>query len=248
MGGTVGLLFDAKRCVGCQTCVMACREVNGQPPDPPRDELTRSAYLAIEDRAGRFVRRSCMHCLDPACVSVCPVGAMRRSSDGAVEYRAELCMGCRYCLLACPFDVPRYEWQSPVPYVRKCTLCPERRASGRGPACADSCPHDALAYGRRDDLLDEARARIAGGGYAPEVFGLEAAGGTSVLLVADTAFADLGLPSSLPSEPLPDLSARYLHQVPGIVSVTGLTLAGLYWIIRRRQRIAGEVRGRTGHD
>lgn len=236
----VGLLFDAKRCAGCRACVLACREANGQPKTPPYDRPGEKAFLGVAARGDRFVRVSCMHCLDPACVSVCPVAALHRTEDGAVRYRAERCLGCRYCLLACPFGAPAYRWSSAAPVVRKCELCPDRRAAGLPPACAAACPTGALRFGTRDDLIAEARRRLAGGGYVERIYGLEEAGGTSVLLLSDVPFDRLGLPAGVPDEALPPLTWAVLSGLPDVVSGTGVGLAGLWWVVRRRRLLGGE--------
>lgn len=267
--GARGLLYDARRCRGCQACVLACREANGHEKLSPTDRLDAEAFLAI--RPGqivvadplpaataaspaasestprpRFARKACMHCADAACVSVCPVGAFAHDRDGAVRYDAAKCMGCRYCLFACPFGVPTYEWNSRTPRVRKCELCPERRAAGLAPACATVCPAGAITWGTRDMLLAEARSRVAGGGYVPEIFGLEEAGGTGVLIVSDVPFAKLGLPSGLPKASIPNLTWNYLSKVPTLAGSTAVGLAGLYWIIRRRNELRSGGAAKTG--
>lgn len=267
-----GLLFDARRCRGCQACVLACREANHHEKLSPTDRLHESAFLAI--RPGqvvaadpppaanaaaaasatasgstprpRFSRKACMHCADAACVSVCPVGAFSHDKDGAVRYDAAKCMGCRYCLFACPFGVPTYEWNSLAPRVRKCELCPERRAAGLDPACATVCPAGAITWGTRDTLVAEARSRITTGGYVPEIFGLEEAGGTGVLIVSDVPFAKLGLPSGLPKASIPNLTWNYLSKVPTLAGSTAVGLAGLYWIIRRRNELRAGGSTQTG--
>jgi formate dehydrogenase iron-sulfur subunit len=238
---TVGFLFDAKRCTGCAGCVLACREANGQEAAGPTSRLGENSFLAIQRRGGRFVRRSCMHCVDPACVSVCPVGAFRKQPDGAVTYKSDLCMGCRYCLLSCPFDAPRYQWSRLAPLVSKCELCPARRSGGELPACAAACPTGALRFGARENLIADAESRIAGGGYVERVYGEKEAGGTSVLYLSDVPFVDLGLPMGLPESPLPIRTRDYLGKLPGLVGIVTAGLAALHWIIGRRMRVAAAL-------
>lgn len=241
-----GLLFDARRCRGCHACVLACREANGQPKTPPFDRPGEEAFLGIQSAGGRHIRRACMHCAEPACASVCPVAALYRAEDGSVRYRAERCIGCRYCLLACPFGAPTYRWSSASPIVQKCQFCPDRSAAGLGPACAAVCPTGALEAGDRDDLIATARGRIAGGGYVERIYGLREAGGTSVLFLSDVPFDRLGLPAGVPEEPLPELTWAVLARIPDVVSVMGIGMTGLWWIIRRRQLLAGLIAG-GGH-
>ncbi|MEK8023061.1 MAG: 4Fe-4S dicluster domain-containing protein [Candidatus Hydrogenedentota bacterium] len=237
-GDQVAFLFDAKLCIGCAGCVTACREANNGDSSASTAVLTDRALLAIRRQGGRFVRLSCMHCNDPACVSVCPVGAFRKQDDGAVTYRSDLCMGCRYCLLACPFSIPRYQWESRVPLVRKCELCSTRRAEGLPPACAFACPTGALKFGERNTMVQEARARMGGGGYVDGIYGMTEAGGTSLLTISDIPFANLGLRLDLPSSPLPTRTDAYLSHLPGLISTLTVMLAGLHWIVRRRDAVA----------
>ncbi len=110
----LGILTDVTRCVGCRACVYACKEIN----DLPRDDahmLNSGTWTVVEGRGGLNVRRQCMHCLDPACVSVCPVGALRKTPEGPVVYDEDACMGCRYCMVACPYRVPKYVWDTVLP-------------------------------------------------------------------------------------------------------------------------------------
>lgn len=237
----IGILVDVTRCTGCNQCVDACAEANRLPADLPApqdvgDGLSARRYAAIVYHDGRPVRKFCRHCLEPACVSVCPVGAMVKTADGPVVYNYDLCMGCRYCMMACPYGIPRYEWDSAAPRVQKCNLCADRLAEDKLPACVDICPEQALLFGERNALLKVAhhRIQVGGGKYQPVVYGEHEAGGTSVLYISDMPLDFLSL-SSMPSDrPLPDLSWNWLGKVPGVaLSTTGL-MTGLFWIIGRR--------------
>jgi formate dehydrogenase iron-sulfur subunit len=254
---TPGLLFDSTRCIGCGACSAACKEQNGLPL-PIENRTTAYTWTVVEKQAGANVRRLCMHCLTPTCVSVCPVGAMKKTAAGPVVYDAALCIGCRYCIVACPFGVPKYQWDRPVPTVGKCMMCAPRLAAGLPTACAAVCPTGATAFGEREALVRAARARIAAepARYVDHVFGLDEAGGTSVLLLAGVPFASLGLPRDLPREPLPMLTWRVLSKLPDAVSVAAVFLFGVHWITRRRSevlRLEGpdapvEPPGRAGRD
>lgn len=223
----LGLLFDATRCVGCRACSARCREANGLPADV--QVVDGAAYDAPLDLNAQtltiikrwsdgphegFVKAQCMHCADPACVSVCMLGALHKADRGVVAYDVDRCVGCRYCQVACPFNVPRFQWASVAPRIVKCELCRHRYAEGKGAACAEACPRDALAFGRRDELLAEAHRRLAGrpGTYHPGVYGEREGGGTAVLVLSPVPFAQLGLPD-LPFEPVPAASERIQHGI-----------------------------------
>ena len=177
-----GCLVDTTLCVGCRKCELACNQVNNLPePDIPFDDLQvldekrrpdAKAYTVINryftgrlDERNRltpsFVKVQCMHCQDPACVSACIVGALTKKDNGAVHYDVSKCIGCRYCMVACPFQIPTYEYSKPLtPEVRKCTFCFERISkTGGKPGCADICPVEAITFGKRSDLLKLARQK-----------------------------------------------------------------------------------------
>lgn len=232
---SAALLLDVTRCIGCGACSAACKEQNQLPPEV---EATTTAYTwtTVEARGEAFVRRMCMHCLEPTCVSVCPVAAMRKTPEGPVVYEASRCIGCRYCVMACPFGVPKYQWDRAVPVVGKCVLCFSRVRQGQPTACASVCPTGATMFGERDALVREARARIAAepDRYVDHIYGLEEAGGTSVLMLSSVPFADLGLPATLPGEPLPLLTWQALSKVPDVALIAATFLYGVHWITKRR--------------
>jgi formate dehydrogenase iron-sulfur subunit len=237
-----GILFDSTICVGCGACYQACKERNHLPQttnDIFRDELSALTYTALKRRNGRFVRQLCMNCVDPACVSVCPVGALEKSQLGPVFYHPERCIGCRYCMLACPFSIPKYEWDKLLPLIRKCDMCFDRVAAGLPTACAEACPTGATKFGEREQLIEEARARIRGGNpkYVDYIYGLEEAGGTSVLLISDAPMGTLGYRTNLGKEPLPQLTWHVLQKIPSFVVLLGVLLGGIWWITNRRAEV-----------
>jgi len=202
--------------------------------------ISAHKLTAVETHGERFSRRLCMHCAEPTCVSVCPVGALQKTSLGPVVYDAEKCMGCRYCLQACPFQVPTYEWNKRLPKMRKCDMCYERQSQGKQTACAEVCPTGATKNGDRDQLLAEARQRIAEkpGQYYGKIYGVKEVGGTSVLFLSAVPFDQIGLRTNVPQEALPDLTWRVLDLTPDIVSTGSILLGGIWWITNRRGEVA----------
>lgn len=234
-----GMLIDLTKCVGCGACMEACQEKNGQ-TGKESSELTASHYTVLQQYGDVNVRRLCMHCETPTCASVCPVGAFHKSESGAVLYDSEKCMGCRYCMQACPFQVPRYEWQSTSPCVRKCNMCADLVAAGKKTACAEACQVEATVFGERGALIKEARARIAGSpsSYIDRIYGMTEAGGTSVLFLSGVPFEKLGFLGNIPHESLPMLTWSVLSRVPKFAVTGSVMLAGVWWITKRREDVA----------
>ncbi len=232
------ILFDSTKCIGCEACVAACKEKNNLPVAID-SKPTAYTWTVVEQRNKAFIRRLCMHCEVPTCVSVCPVQAFRKEANGPVVYDASRCIGCRYCIMACPFDVPKYQWDRAVPIVQKCDMCADRIAAGQQPACASVCPTGATLFGDRDRLIGEARVRLAAApkSYVPKIYGLEEAGGTSVLMLSSLPFSGLGLRTDLPLAPLPMLTWKVLAKIPDVVVVGGAFLYGIWWITNRRNKV-----------
>ncbi len=249
----MAILTDVTRCIGCEECVAACKRANHLGEDTPygwqRDATDLSSErwtTLVRGPRGRYVRLHCRHCLEPACASACPVGALHRSEFGAVTYDPEICMGCRYCMVACPFLMTRYEWASPTPRVRKCILCFEAIREGRlaQPACTSSCPAKATIFGERDELLAEAWRRIhnSPGSYLPRVWGEHEVGGTSVLYISDVDLSTAGWPHDLRHASYPALTTRVLKTVPATFVSVSAAMLGLSWVIGRRMKLAhGQV-------
>jgi len=204
------------------------------------EKLSPKAYTVIEEHGDKYVRRMCMHCVTPSCASVCPVAALRKTEEGPVIYEASRCLGCRYCIQACPFNVPRYEWNNTVPAVAKCDMCVGRAAEGKVPACVEACPTGATIIGPRSELLAEAHRRIeeSPDDYHPHVYGEFEIGGTSVMFLSPVPFSDLGFREGLGNTPLPMHTLHALERVPGIVSMGGAVLLAIWWITNRREEVA----------
>jgi formate dehydrogenase iron-sulfur subunit len=238
-----GLLFDSTRCIGCGACSAACKEANGLPL-PIEDRTTAYTWTVVENVGGVNVRRLCFHCVQPTCVSVCPVAALQKTPEGPVVYDATRCIGCRYCIMACPFGVPKYQWDRLIPIVGKCILCADRVVKGLPTACAAVCPTGATLFGERHALVLEARARIAANPdtYVDHVYGVTEAGGTSVFALSAVPFDRLGMKIDVPRQPLPLLTWQILSKVPSFVAVWGVLLFGIHWITKRRDEVSAYER------
>lgn len=244
----VAMLYDSTKCIGCRACQNACKEWNGNPPQAGPD-LSADTWTLIQMAKPEgsdelaFLKRQCMHCLHPACVSACPVGALQQTEQGAVVYDPDRCIGCRYCMVACPFGVPKFEWEESLPYIRKCTFCIDRLEDGLEPACAAACPVGALVFGERESLIAEAEDRIRNNPdkYVDHVYGKEELGGTSMLYLSHVPFEELGLPT-LGSEPVTRLSEVVAtYGTPSVALSVATLLGGLYyWFTRREKDIGAE--------
>lgn len=214
----VGLLYDTTLCIGCKTCVVACREANDKKPDTSNSNGLWDEPLDLNGQTKNIIKlykdpdspvrsyfkAQCMHCVDPACVGACMIGALQKREMGIVTYKQEYCSGCRYCQVACPFEIPKFEWSSKAPLMVKCELCNHRLAEGKLPGCVEVCPRKAVIYGKREDLLADAKKRISDhpdryrgykDGDAARVFGETDGGGTQCLVLSHVPYEKLGLPA-----------------------------------------------------
>jgi formate dehydrogenase iron-sulfur subunit len=253
-----GILVDVTRCTGCERCCDACVEANGLDPETAaRDRATASdglsgqRFLSVVPVAeGRFARKSCLHCDEPSCVAACLVGAIRKSPAGPVEYDPAKCIGCRYCMLACPIGIPRYEWAQAAPFMRKCSMCADKlRAGAKAPACVEACPHGALKFGEREALLREAHALIESHPrrYRPRVWGEHAWGGTSVLYVSDVDLAPMGWPDR-GAPAIPTITEHVIRKTPWLAGSVFLGLWALGGIVARRQKLMAGDAAQPGED
>ncbi len=246
------ILTDVTKCIGCEECVAACQKGNGLPATdaPPRpggavDGLSANRWTAIVRRPGnRYIRTQCRHCLRPACVSVCPVGALQKTPEGPVIYDRRLCMGCRYCMVACPYGIPRYEWAVVAPSVRKCILCYPSLTSGKinQPACVAACPTKASIFGPRAEMLAEAKRRLTAEPkkYIQRLWGEKQVGGTAVLYISDIPLDFLGWGDSrfLDERPLPEKTWAALKPVPFEFLGVGALMGAISWVIQRRRKLS----------
>lgn len=233
-----GVLYDSTRCMGCRSCEYACADENGLPAPPDdvepvraTDETYRTVINEYNTSKGPvYVKVQCMHCNDPACVAACLTQAMHKTDNGPVTWRGKKCMGCRYCMVSCPFDMPKFEYLSPNPRIQKCTMCFENRIrQGKIPACAENCPNDALMYGTRRDLIQEARRRIVENPdqYVDHIFGEHEAGGTGWLYLSPVPFKELGMRTDIQKASYPELTKTFLYSVPTIFVTVPALLLGI---------------------
>lgn len=247
------MLVDTTRCVGCRSCEAACAEVNGLPTSPDattdarrttdayRFTVVNEATAPAPDGSPRFAKTQCFHCVDPSCASACLVQALEKTPAGPVVYHPDRCLGCRYCMVACPFDAPKYEYDRPIPYVKKCEFCVDRQQQGLAPACVEACPTGALQFGTRAELLEEARFRIYQNPdrYVRHIYGEHEVGGTSWLYLADVPFETLGLREEVGTDRYPQFTWPFLSAVPLVLTLWPPFLMGLYAFTRARGQTPG---------
>jgi formate dehydrogenase iron-sulfur subunit len=234
-----GILYDSTRCVGCQSCEYACAEANSllEPTDSPEigvlrkiDETRRTVINGYNTSKGEvYVKRQCMHCNEPACTAACLTQAMHKTKEGPVIWRGEKCMGCRYCMVSCPFDVPKFEYHSANPKIIKCNMCFDRQLEGKMPACVENCEAEALVFGKRRELIKEARKRIQENPelYVDHIYGEKEAGGTGFLYISPVPFDELGFNTKVQKTSYPELSKGFLYSVPTVFVLWPALLLGI---------------------
>ena len=262
----VGVLHDSVRCIGCRRCEAGCQSVNSnvlptpdkyRKPEKPFDDLSVldkkrrtdfqkytvvNKYKVEERTAPVFRKLQCNHCQEPACASACFVKAFVKTPEGPVVYRPDLCVGCRYCMVACPFYVPTYDYHSVLnPLVYKCTMCAPRIANGQLPGCVEACPKDALTFGKRSELLKIAHERILNnpGMYVDHIYGENEMGGTNWLYLSPVPHKELGQPV-LGKTSAPELTSGALGSVSMVAGLWPVLLGGAYVISKRREKMAAE--------
>ncbi|HEY3295566.1 MAG TPA: 4Fe-4S dicluster domain-containing protein [bacterium] len=269
-----GVLTDTTLCIGlnCRRCEIACAKENGNPPidTPPEDESVfdhlrrthENQFTVVNrypnphgaDKHPIYVKKQCMHCDEPACSSACFVKALRKTKEGPVVYDASVCVGCRYCMVACPFDIPAYEYHNPTsPKVRKCTMCYATRTSlGRKPACVEACPKEVMTFGKRSDLIKLAYEKIQADPvrYERHLYGEHEVGGTSWMFLSGAPFEKIGLPEHLGDVGLPEYPRNYLSAAPLVMAIWPALWGGLYMFTKRRDELEKQEKekGHETHD
>jgi formate dehydrogenase iron-sulfur subunit len=247
-----GVLVDTTRCIGCRKCEKACATANGNPiPDiedksvfeSPRSTSTKTWTVVNRyetDKGEVFVKRQCFHCNQPACVSACLVKAMFKQKKGPVIWRESKCMGCRYCMISCPFDVPKFEYENPVPKIQKCNFCYTRLEEGKRPACVEACPMEALSFGTRRDLIKSAETRINSnpGRYYDHIYGGMEAGSTGWIYLSSVSFDQIGFKTDIAQIPYPEYTKGFLYSVPFVFVLLPTFLLGISHLTKRKNGIA----------
>jgi len=237
----VGVLTDTTRCIGCRSCEIACAKTHGLPvPDVENDkallkertttEKRRTVVNSYEtDKGTVFVKRQCMHCWQPACASACLTNAMYKTEDGPIIWRSGKCMGCRYCMVSCPFSMPKAEYNTWNPKIEKCDLCWDRLKEGKKPACVEACPTDTLMFGLKRNLMEVARTRIYNHPkkYVHHIYGEHEVGGAGWLYLSSVPFEKLGFRTDLGTNPYPEYTKEFLYAVPAVLLIIPTLLYGI---------------------
>ena len=258
----MGVLVDLSRCVGCRSCEAACnQEQHLPPPDKPFTDFSvfqeihhgqkrrtdETCYTIVNsyDIPGRnhplFRKIQCNHCMEPACLTSCFVNAYTKTPEGAVIYNADVCVGCRTCMIACPFYIPTFRYSSAFhPRIMKCVFCHETRLSkGLPPACVEACPQEALTFGRRSDLTEIGRQRIREnpGVYVDHIYGEHEAGGTAWMYLSPAPFEQVGFDTTVPKEPILNYVKDFLSIVPMVLTIWPALFAGFHLLATRKDRV-----------
>lgn len=243
-----GILYDSARCKGCRGCEYDCADANELPlPIPSKDikglrkpdEAHRTVINEYHTSKGIvYAKMQCMHCNEPACAAACLTQAMHKTEEGPVIWREDKCMGCRYCMVSCPFDIPKFEYHSPNPKIQKCTMCYDTRIkNGELPACVENCPNEALTFGTRRELIKEARRRICENPdlYVDEIYGEQEAGGTCWLYLSPVPFKEIGMNTSVQKVSYPALTKGFLFSVPSVFVLIPALLLGIQQATKKNQ-------------
>ncbi|MBI4648636.1 MAG: 4Fe-4S dicluster domain-containing protein [Bacteroidia bacterium] len=251
-------LYDNTKCIGCRACQVACKQWKNLPAEKTEffggpgyqnpAKLSSSTFTLIkyheeveEDKLKDWVffKEQCRHCLEPACVSACLVKALEKTPEGPVIYHENLCMGCRYCMISCPFDIPKFQYHKVIPLIQKCNYCYDRLEEGLLPACSQTCPSGAIKFGTRGELIEEARERIFKNPdrYVNHIYGEHEVGGTSTLCISSVPLEKFGV-RDVGTTPIPSYSKQFLTAVPVVIIGAATFCTALYWIAKRREAVA----------
>lgn len=257
---TMGVLVDLTRCIGCRSCEAACNKEQGLPePDVPFDDMSifeekrrtsEGAYTVVNryEIEGQdhplFRKIQCNHCNEPGCLTSCFVRAYTKTPEGAVMYDPTVCVGCRTCMVACPFYVPAYSYSSVLnPVIKKCIFCYTTRLKfGRPPACVEACPREVLTFGKRKDLIKmgHERIRMNPDKYVDHIYGEKEMGGTSWMYLSSAPFDQVGFDTHLGNEPILSYVKDFLTIVPMVLTIWPALFAGFHLLATRKEGLNKE--------
>jgi Fe-S-cluster-containing dehydrogenase component len=240
-----GILYDSTRCLGCRTCEYECASAHGL-PEPASEvdavrvtnETCNTVVNTFQTTKGEvYVKRQCMHCNEPACCAACLTQAMHKNESGPVTWNGDKCMGCRYCMVSCPFDGPKFEYHSANPKIQKCDMCFELQKAGEKPTCVANCPNEALTFGTRRELIKEARKRMVENPdlYTDYIYGEHEAGGTGWLYLSPVPFEEIGMNTKIQQSSYPALTKGFLYGVPSVFVLAPTLLLGIYQSTKNNQ-------------
>jgi formate dehydrogenase iron-sulfur subunit len=232
-----GFLIDASRCIDCRSCLVACSVENNVPLKHTRIWIDETGVKGEYPNLNRYSAPfHCMHCEDPSCVSACTVGALQQNEDGIIVYDSDRCIGCRYCMYACPFEVPNFEWEQRFSLIVKCDMCVARLAEGIQPACAATCPTEAIRFGKREEMLNLAHERIKAepNRFVDRIYGERENGGTSTFYISPVPFEELGFPPADREESPAHFNRLITHGTPTVAAGVALGMTGIYLAIERQ--------------
>ena len=252
----VGILVDTTKCLGCRMCEMACAEAHKdegveytEDVDFAEERTTSPTHWTVvnkyeTEKGTIYAKKQCMHCLEPACASACLTKAMHKNPEGPVTWRADRCMGCRFCMISCPFDMPKFEYDKAVPSIRKCVMCYERLQQGKQPACVEICPAGALTFGKRSDLLETANRLIytEPDKYVHQIYGEQEIGGTGWMYLSAVPFEQLGFRTNVGTEPYPTYTKEFLYSVPFVEILVPTFMVALSAATKREEQVAAAER------
>lgn len=232
-----GFLIDVSRCIDCRSCMVACNIENNVPMTTTRIWMKDTNVMGQFPNLKQYTAPyHCMHCDDPSCVSACTVGALQTNEQGVIIYDDKRCIGCRYCMYACPFEVPNFEWEQRFSLIVKCDMCIARLQEGQKTACAATCPPEAIQFGKYEDMLAEAKKRLEThpDKYIQHIYGEHENGGTSTLYISPVPFEQLGFPTAETVSPA--YSNRLItHGTPAVAGAVAVGLAGIYLTIKKQK-------------
>jgi Fe-S-cluster-containing dehydrogenase component len=243
-----GMLIDTTMCIGCRNCEAACAEKNevsggnSEVSDNVERQTDIDSLTVVNryktEKGDVYVKKQCMQCNQPSCATACLVKGMLKTEDGPVIWRGDKCMGCRYCMIACPYDIPKFEYNSLNPRILKCTFCFDRLSKGQKPACAEACPEGTITFGTRREVLEIAKNRIYQNPdkYVHHIYGENEVGGTGILYLSSVPFEQIGFNVNVGTTPFPEFTKEFLYGVALIFLLWPSFLYGMHRAVKEKEK------------